>query len=161
MKGTDMTAYEDDLDLEALKERLREQASRRRQDLHLKTPLPAPTAGGGWTFNWLDVKCRLEGLREVQVGALPVVEQMGRLKRLVIRTIARIGLFLVRPLVTRQTHLNTCFIDLFGEVGRSLQDTENRVVQHQEWIRLLEAQVTELQFRLNAVLPHETGRKAS
>lgn len=153
-----------DLNLDELKERIREQAAGMRERAASATPLP-PDGSSIWSFNWLEVKSRLKiasGL--AQLGAAPLLPRFHGIKRRLALAASRVILYLTRFLTTRQSDFNVCTLDALRGLGEALHAVETRVVQQQEQIRLLEATITQLQFRLAHTGPGrrtELERKAS
>ena len=152
-----------DLDLDELKERIREQAAGMRERAASATPLP-PDGSSVWSFNWLEVKSRLKiaaGL--AQLGAVPLLPRFHGIKRRVALAASRVILYLTRFLTTRQSDFNVCALDALRGMGEALHAVETRVVQQQEQIRLLEATICQLQLRLagGTTRRGELDRKAS
>jgi hypothetical protein len=156
-------ANQPDLDLNELKERIREQAAGMRERAASATPLP-PDGSSVWSFNWLEVKSRLKiaaGL--AQLGAAPLLPRFHGIKRRLALLASRVILYLTRFLTTRQSDFNVCVLDALRGMGEALHAAETRVVQQQEQIRLLEATICQLQLRLGggAIRRTELERKAS
>lgn len=150
-----------ELNLDELKARIREQAASMRERAASSIPLAA-RGPSVWSFNWLEVKSRLKiGAGLAQLGAVPLLPRFHGIKRRMALAASRVILFLTRFLTSRQTDFNVCLLDALREMGEALHSVESRVVQQQEQIRLLEATISQLQFRVTAPRFGELERKAS
>lgn len=153
-----------ELNLDELKARIREQAASMRERAAASIPLAA-RGPSVWSFNWLEVKARLKiGAGLAQLGAVPLLPRFHGIRRKLALAASRVILFLTRFLTSRQTDFNVCLLDALREMGEALHSVESRVVQQQEQIRLLEATISQLQFRVAAAGAPRFGeleRKAS
>jgi hypothetical protein len=146
------------VDLEQLKESIREGASRKRSELAAVVPLSAK-AQDGWTFNWLEAKTLLKtATLYAEAGKPPLLENKHGLKRALAKFAAKVVLRLTRFITTRQTDYNVSVLDTVRDLAEAMHDVETRVVQQQEQIRQLEALVSQLQVRGATFTPE---RKAS
>jgi hypothetical protein len=111
------------------------------------------------------VKSRLKlGAALAQLGTLPLFPRFHGIKRRLALVAARVILYLLRFLTSRQTDFNVCLLDALREMGEALHSVETRLVQQQEQIRLLDATVSQLQLRLSSSTTTRRGeleRKAS
>jgi hypothetical protein len=157
-------ANRSDWDLDKLKTRIREQAAEMRERVAASVPLTARSSSA-WAFNWLEVKSRLkiaEGLS--RLGAMPLLPRFRGLKRQVALVASRVVLVLTRFITSRQTDFNINLLETLREMGEALHAIETRVIQQQEQIHLLEAQLSQLHMRLPGVVSPRRGemeRKAS
>jgi hypothetical protein len=157
-------ANQPELNLDELKARIREQAASMRERAAASNPLAA-RGPSVWSFNWLEVKARLKiGAGLAQLGAVPLLPRFHGMQRQLALAASRLILFLTRFLTSRQTDFNVCLLDALREMGEALHSVESRVVHQQEQIRLLEATISQLQFRVAANATPRFGeleRKAS
>jgi hypothetical protein len=126
------------LDLQQLRDSIREEAARKRAQFAAVAPV-ADTSPGHWCLNWLEVKDRLCGLAELaQAGTPPRLPGARRLRRRLAGLLARGVMRLSRFITSRQTDYNVELLNLVRYTAEGLHDVETRVVQQQEQLGHLE-----------------------
>jgi len=127
-----------DLNLEALKDRIRKQAARQRA---------AAEAGLGGTpadipgFNWPQVQACLNSAARLASapGAVPTLGRFGGATRLLARLALRGFHALARVMKVRQADVNARLLEALRETAQGLRDLEKQVVRQGERIQSLEA----------------------
>jgi hypothetical protein len=123
-----------DLDLEALRARIRQQAAVLRAAAERKPAAELP-------FNWPQVQACLAGAARL-AAAPTVVPPLGRwrgLTRLAARLVLRGFLSLSRVITLRQGEVNGRLIEALRETGEGLRRLEQQVTRQHERIRQLES----------------------
>ena len=138
-----------DLNLEALKARIRRQAARQRAAAEAAGRESQSEIPG---FNWPQVQACLNTADRLAPGptAVPALGRYGGLKRLLARMVLRGFLALARVITVRQSDLNARLVEALRETAEGLRNLEKQVVRQNERIQ-----------RLEAMLWREEGRKTS
>jgi hypothetical protein len=134
-----------DLDLGALKARLRSQAEARRATATGSRQGDAPT------FNWPQVQARLNQAARLAPPptTVPPLGRLGSLARRLARLVLRGFLTLARVITVRQGEVNGQLLEAVRETAEGLRDLEKQVARQRERLR-----------QLAAVLGPQLGREA-
>ena len=127
-----------DLDLEALMDRIRQQAARQRAAAEAALSGPQADAAG---FNWPQVQACLNSAARL-APAPTAVPTLGRLRepmRALARFVLRGFLALARVITVRQADVNARLIEALSETAEGLRNLERQVARQNERLQRLEA----------------------
>jgi hypothetical protein len=127
-----------DLNLEALKDRLRQQAARRRAETEAALGGPPAEVPG---FNWPQVQACLNNAARLAPPptAVPTLGRLGGLMRPLARLALRCFLALARVITVRQGDVNVRLLEALRETAEGLRNLEKHVGRQNERIQRLEA----------------------
>ena len=138
-----------DLDLEALRDRIRKQATRQRAVAEAVLNAPRPEVAA---FNWPQVQACLNSAARL-APAPTAVPTLGRLRgpmRALARLALRGFLALARVITVRQADLNTRLIEALHETAQGLRNLEKQVLRQEERLQRLEAMLWREEVRKTA-----------